>query len=92
MYTLCDHSPGGVLLAEDLSHIMCAVPRFTLSVISSHIPILNEWNTLSADCVHSSSVNMFKSRIDKYLVRACMWTLDKPTASILNRLCISHAY
>ena len=31
---------------------------------------VNEWNKLSADCVHSSSVNMFKNRIDKYLVRA----------------------
>ena len=28
---------------------------------------LNEWNKLSADCVHSSSVNI---RIDNYLVRA----------------------
>ena len=27
-------------------------------------------NTLSTDCVHASSVNMFKNRIDKYLVRA----------------------
>ena len=25
---------------------------------------------MSADCVHSSSVNMFKNRIDNYLVRA----------------------
>ena len=25
---------------------------------------VNEWNKLSADCVHSSSVNMFKNRID----------------------------
>ena len=25
---------------------------------------------LSVDCVHSSSVNMFKNRIDNYLVRA----------------------
>ena len=30
---------------------------------------VNEWNKLSADCVHSSSVNMFKNRIDNYLVR-----------------------
>ena len=29
---------------------------------------VNEWNKLSADCVHSSSVRM--SRIDNYLVRA----------------------
>ena len=31
---------------------------------------VNEWNKLSADCVHSSSVNMFKNRIDNYLVGA----------------------
>ena len=31
---------------------------------------VNEWNKWSADCVHSSSVNMFKNRIDNYLVRA----------------------
>ena len=29
---------------------------------------INVWNTLSGDCVHASSVNMFKNRIDKYLV------------------------
>ena len=28
------------------------------------------WNTLSVDCVHASSVNMFKNRIDKYLAKA----------------------
>ena len=31
---------------------------------------VNEWNKLSADCVHSGSVNMFKNRIDNYLIRA----------------------
>ena len=31
---------------------------------------VNEWNKLSADCVHSSCVNMFKNRIDNFLVRA----------------------
>ena len=30
---------------------------------------VNEWNKLPADCVHSISVNMFKNRIDNYLVR-----------------------
>ena len=29
-----------------------------------------EWNNLSADCEHSSSVNMFKDRLYNYLVRA----------------------
>ena len=30
---------------------------------------VNEWNKLSADCVHSSSVIMFKNTIDNYPVR-----------------------
>ena len=29
---------------------------------------INVWNTLSEECVHASSVNMFKNRIDKYLL------------------------
>ena len=28
------------------------------------------WNKLSTECVHASSVNMFKNIIDKYLVKA----------------------
>ena len=33
---------------------------------------INVWNKLSEECVHAStsSVNMFKNRIDKYLVGA----------------------
>ena len=31
---------------------------------------VNEQNKLSADCVHSSSINMFKNRICNYLIRA----------------------
>ena len=30
----------------------------------------NVWNKLSTECVHASSVNMFKNRIYKYLVKA----------------------
>ncbi len=30
----------------------------------------NVWNKLSTDCVHASSVNMFKNKIDKYLAKA----------------------
>ena len=29
---------------------------------------INVWNKLSTECVHASSVNMFKNRIDPYLV------------------------
>ena len=31
---------------------------------------INEWNTLSTDCITASSVNMFKNRVDTYLKRA----------------------
>ncbi len=31
---------------------------------------INVWNTLSTECVHANSVNMFKNKIDKYLVKA----------------------
>ena len=27
---------------------------------------INVWNKLSIDCVHATSVNMFRNRIDKY--------------------------
>ena len=30
---------------------------------------INVWNILSTGYVHASSVNMFKNRIDKYLVK-----------------------
>ena len=32
----------------------------------------NVWNKLSTDCIHASSVNVFKNRIDKYLVKAIL--------------------
>ena len=31
---------------------------------------INVWNKLSTECVHAKSVNMFKNKIDKYLVKA----------------------
>ena len=31
---------------------------------------INVWNKLSTHSVHATSVNMFKNRIDKYLVKA----------------------
>ena len=31
---------------------------------------IDVWNKLSTDCVHASSVNVFKNKIDKYLVKA----------------------
>ena len=29
---------------------------------------INVWNKLSTECVHASSVYMFKNKIDKYLI------------------------
>ena len=31
---------------------------------------INEWNNLSKDCVTTSSVNIFKNKVDTYLRRA----------------------
>ena len=31
---------------------------------------INVWNKLLTECVHASSVNVLKNRIDKYLVKA----------------------
>ena len=31
--------------------------------------VINEWNKLPKDCVNASSVNIFKNRIDIYLIR-----------------------
>ena len=32
--------------------------------------VINEWNKLPNDCVSASSVNMFKNRIERYVIRA----------------------
>ena len=32
--------------------------------------VINEWNKLPNDCVNASSMNMFKNKIDKYLIKA----------------------
>ena len=44
--------------------------RLDVRKISFSQRIINVWNKLSTECVHASSVNMFKNRIDKYLVKA----------------------
>ena len=31
---------------------------------------IHEWNKLSTDCITASSVNMFKNKVDTYLMRA----------------------
>ena len=41
-----------------------------LESISFSQRAVNEWNKLSADCVHTSSTDMFNNRMDNYIVRA----------------------
>ena len=36
---------------------------------------INVWNKLSEECVHASSVNMFKNRIDMYLVKGALYRI-----------------
>ena len=44
--------------------------RLDISKYSFSQRTINVWNNLSTDCVHASSVNMFKNKMDKYLVKA----------------------
>ena len=41
------------------------------------------WNNLSTDCVQASSVNMFKNKIDKYLVKVRI-LLDIAKTRVVN--------
>ena len=43
--------------------------RFDVRKFSFSQRTINVWNKLSEECVHASSVNVFMSRIDKYLVK-----------------------
>ena len=55
-------------------------------MLESIIVPINEWNRSSADCVHSSSINMFKNRIDNYLVRVGYIYIHTGELSISQRL------
>ena len=44
--------------------------RFDIRKFSVSQRVINEWNKLPNECVDASSVNMFKNRIDKYLISA----------------------
>ena len=44
--------------------------RLDVRKFSSSQRTINVWNKSSPECVHASSVDMFKNRIDKYLVKA----------------------
>ena len=49
-------------------HIAVQLSRRESSMCES--VLINEWNKLPNDCVNASSVNMFKNKIDRYLIRA----------------------
>ena len=44
--------------------------RLDVRKYSFSLRTINVWNKLSSDCVHASSVIMFKNKIEKYLVKA----------------------
>ena len=52
-------------LVKGQSRLYVRKDSFSESIVQY---IMYVWNTLSADCVHASSVNMFAKVIDKYLV------------------------
>ena len=55
------------LTESDLGEVYC---RLDVRKYSFSQRTINVWNKLSTDCVHASSVNMFKNKIDKYLDKA----------------------
>ena len=44
--------------------------RLNVRKYSFSMRVINEWNKLSNDCIDASSVNMFKNKTDRYLIRA----------------------
>ena len=44
--------------------------RLDMTKYSFSQRVINEWNKLPNGCVNASCMNMFKSRIDRYLIRA----------------------
>ena len=45
-----------------------------------------EWNKLSADCVHSGSINMFRNRIDNYLSHDTLRFIHGLSISLLRNI------
>ena len=55
---------------EQLFTLLKKQSRLDVRKFSFSQRTINVWNELSTECVHASSVNMFKNKIDKYLVKA----------------------
>ena len=53
-----------------LSCLMLFFTSLSFHLYSFSQRVINEWNKLPNGCVNASSVNMFKNRVDRYLIRA----------------------
>ena len=60
--------------------------RFDVRKYSFSQRTINVWNKLSTDCGYARSVDMFKNRIDKYIVKTGY------TQNSMNRLSISSSF
>ena len=49
--------------------VLSGVPQGTV-LYSFSQRVITEWNKLSNECINASNVNMFKNKIDTYLIRA----------------------
>ena len=79
LHTTCSHS---ALNIHTMSwHIQCFKPHTLLALVKEQCRldmrkysfsqrVINEWNKLPNYYVNASSVNMFKNRIDRYMIRA----------------------
>ncbi len=59
--------------------------RLDVRNISFSQRTINVWNKLKTECVHASGVNMFKNKIEKYLVKA---VTHRITAGTLRIICV----
>ena len=50
---------------EDVDRNMLDMKKYSFSQ-----RVITEWNKLPNYCINASSVNMFKNRIDRYLIKA----------------------
>ena len=56
--------------------------RFYVRKFSFSQKTINVWNKLSTECVRANSVNMFKNKIDKYLV----WRVTHRIRAVILRI------
>ena len=67
---ICTSNIKKAVEPEDKAALVKEQCRLDMRKYSFSQRVINEWNKLPNDCVNASSVNMFKNRIDRYLIRA----------------------